>query len=101
MHQGLALGTALGTALGPRTQLCPLQHAVEEMCVQLSEPLSVCAPSPESGLQSGHPYAWMLALLSVCVCGHGRNLQLEAVRSRALGLQSVRVWRHAFVHEAL
>ncbi len=68
-------------ALTSKTPLSPLQHAAEEMCVQLSGPLSVRAPSPESGLQSGHSQAWMLALLSVCACGHGPNLQLEAVHS--------------------
>lgn len=81
MQQGLALGQALGQALGPRTQLCPLQHAAEEMCVTLSGPLSVHAPSPEFGPQSGHSHARMLAPLSVCACGHGPNLQLEAVHS--------------------
>lgn len=53
MQQGLALGLALG----PRTQICPLQRAAEEMCLQLSGPLSVRAPSPESGLQPGHSHA--------------------------------------------
>jgi len=101
MQQGLALGLALGQALRPRRQLCPLQHAAEEMCVQLSGPLSVRAPSPGSGLQSAHPHARMVAQLRVRACGHGSNLQLEAVRSWALGVQSVRVWRHVFVHEAL
>ncbi len=43
----------------------------------------------------------MLALLSVRAFGHGPNLQLEAVRSWVLEVQSVRMWRHAFVHEAL
>ena len=97
MQQGLALGRVLG----PRTQLCSLQHAAEEKCAQLLGPLSVRAPSPESGLPSGHLHSWMLALLSVCACGHGPILQLEAVHSQALAVQSVCVWRHVFVHAAL
>lgn len=89
-EQGAQPGMQQEFAQLPKTQPSPWQHATEEMCVQLPGALSARAPSLESG-PPGHPHTWMLALLSVCACGHGPNLQLEAVHSLALGVQSVRV----------